>query len=253
MEKKLLDLAEQVINLFDDVDLEFSRHNAFHFLVNSFYLKQRTHLISLLEINKTFDSQLVCRTMIEGFALLHYFRQNCDFSQKWLEQGEIENLKLLETKEQSGLTVDDLDRDRVLLRANKLAHRLKPNAKINLEQTGRRPRFEDFKPLKPTMKTMVKDLSKINSYWADVYSLYDRFSKWQHWNVVSVFEYADVERAQLKTKEVFPHYFITTCYGVFCLIMTSQILDEALSLNKTKKIDEFMRELVNIQKQYSES
>lgn len=252
IENKINQLAEKLINLFQDSPVSFKRNNLFSYMTVSFYYKQRYHLINLFKLNESYDLELICRCMIEGMAVLYHGQNDSEFVSRWVQQGDIEDLKMLEDKEKNGFYVSEEQKQYIIQRVNEVPHLLRKPAKNDIEQKNRSLKYSDFEHHKIPMKTLVKDLSKEAGYWNDVYSVYDRFSKWQHWNPAGISQFVKLDKDDIKFIENYPLRLTTLTYGIFCLIQTSKIFDQVFALGYEEELLSLEKQMVSIFGEFTE-
>lgn len=246
MGEAINELTEGIINLFNDTEIEFDIDNRLFYMASMFYYKQRHHLISLLKLGNTYDSQIICRCMIEGYALLQLAKDNHNFADEWYNTMAIENLELQETKDRLGLHVSVSQRAENEKLAKEHKHKLKPSQIKDIKQTNRSIKSTDFKFDKNSMKNLIKKLSNNSSQWEDMYSVYNRFSKWQHWNISGFSEFSDFDDSQISFENNCSTNIITTLYGVFCFIEVSIIFNELLKLGKEKELEAYLLDIIDL-------
>ncbi|GJL86239.1 MAG: hypothetical protein DHS20C02_20140 [Micavibrio sp.] len=189
--------------------------------------------------------------MIEGMAILSHAEDDSKFVSRWMEQGDIEDLKMLEDKESGNFPVSEKQKVHIRQRVNKLQHLLKKRAKKDIKQKKREPKYDDYGTHKIPMKKFVKELSKEADYWNDVYSVYDRFSKWQHWSPAGISQFVKITGDELSFIEDYTLRPITLTYGIFCLTQTSKIFNQKFSLGKEQELSDIETQTVSIFKKFT--
>ena len=247
IENEINQLAETIINLFHNQNVSFKRDDQFSYMTAVFYYKQRYHLESLLKLNEGHDLELICRCMIEGMAILNHAQNDSNFISRWMAQGDIEDLKILEEKQKSDFFVENRQKNIIKQRVNNLPQNLlKDKAQKDIKQKKRAPKYADYKSYKIPMKKLVEGLSKQDGFWNDIYYVYDIFSKWQHWNPRGVSQFVKNHNDELSFIEDYDLRLTTLTYGVFCLIQTSKIFNETFKLNQEDRLSALEKQMVLI-------
>ncbi len=180
--------------------------------------------------------------MVEGMALLHHAQKDSKFVKEWIENISIENLQMLENKRIQNIKIIEY----VKVEAKKLSHRLKEKSQKDILQTGRDITYRDFQITKINMAELVKSLAKTEDHWHEIYRIYDRYSKWQHWNNSGIFQYIDADNNEINFREKYSLSYVTCMYGVFCFLQTSMIFNMQLNLKKEKALNHYMDRLIEL-------
>lgn len=90
--------ACDLITLFEEKQIKFDKASPLSEIIYKIYLKQKLHLHSLEAIYPSIDIRFMARSIIETTALLEYLSNNNNHN-NWEALGDIENLKILQMKD----------------------------------------------------------------------------------------------------------------------------------------------------------
>jgi hypothetical protein len=207
----------------------------------AFYFKQREHLISLQKLENSFDNQLIVRSMIEGILLLSAAQENEKVAQNWLKQGNIENFKLLTNKKELNLKITEKDEINVLQSLKFVKDRIKKKCLKDIKQTNRETTPEDYENYRPKLKELLGFI-KEKEFHVNNIELYNRFSKWQHWNIHSLSELFFYENNQINVVEKNPHWILGFHIAIQCLIENLKICSKFLNKDISQEIASLEKE-----------
>lgn len=249
MTQNIYTFSQSVINLFDEdgVQLSFDEHDHYAHMVTFFYYKQRNHMISVMKLSTSYDARLICRCMIEGLLQLTHAKSDRSVAEKWMLSSNIENLKILAIKEQSGIEVDPNTKQKILDYLKHSGELLKERSRKDIEQTGRQPEYRDYdRPLKTSIADLAKTLEETGQNSEEMYLFYDDFTNWQHWKVLGFNEFMDYSDNRLSLNEVDSRSMLVTIWAILCLLKTSEIFNDKFELNKEKEISDLYETLVSL-------
>ena len=204
------------------------------------------HAKSVVKIENNHDLELICRCMIEGLAILSYAKKNPDYIASWYAQGDIEDFRLLDKKLEIRCSVSLEQKDYIESNAITQQKHIKKKALKDIRLKKRNIIPKDFPNILPPMGKLISELSKDSDHWDAVYEVYDRFSKWQHWNPACFSNYITLRNKECIIEENYQFNLISYTYALMSLIETSKIFNEVLGLSKEHLILEHENTLLEI-------
>jgi len=186
-EDLLADARSKLRDLWDFADEHFGRHRIrqddhFEFFALSFLAKQRTHVDSLIALDRSQDCALIARSMLEGLCLLLWVAQDKRRAGRWRHFAFVHDWRLLRARVQSEIPVEERDRESVLRGiVEHGAQFLKPNTRIEdalaLTSDPFKKKWHDEQ-----ISQIFEAVSADDIYRAQ----YSSFSDWHHWGVATM-------------------------------------------------------------------
>lgn len=180
--------------------------------------------------------------MIEGYLQLASVHQAPDKAEKWVISSNIENLRILRTKEEAGIEVEEGIKQTIIDHLPYAEPLLKEKRKKNIRQTGCSPEYRDYdSPLVRHISKLKKEIPNKD----EMFDFYDEFSKWQHWNISGFNTFIELSDKKISLNENDTNYSLVLKWGIFCLLLTAELFNNILHLEREDAISNLLNKLIS--------
>ena len=240
----LFELIALAASLFGSIPKPLTEADRYANMGLTFLGKQIDHATSLLALNRSRDSVLIARSMIEGLVQLTWAsKRPGERARRWWDYDVVQRLRSLDRLSKASIDIPNAALSEATDNAARLGHRF-----MNKKGRERRSRGETLGSNSYVTSWTGKSVCELcgeTGYLDKYYTFYDRFSDWHHWGPASVGEPLYAEAGPVEGQAIIGYQSaspsdtaMALANGLQCLVVTLHLMDEHLEAGLAAKIED---------------
>jgi hypothetical protein len=249
---RLSDLVRELIGLstglFESIPEPLAETDMYGNMGLTFLSKQIDHARSLLALNRSRDSVLIARSMIEGMVQITWAsKEPGNRARRWWDFDAIQRWRTLARRKSGGMNIPD----RVLAEAERSALRL--GRRFLTKKAAARWKRTRTLPKNPYVPTWsgkdMRELCEATRYNDKYLTFYAEFSEWHHWGPIGVGEPLYAELGPVEGRALVGYQCEDPAVteralanGFQCLAVTLDIMDDHLHTGLNPELQRLVNE-----------